>query len=68
MRAAKHRGTAMTDNENSGYYLTRAVQEEEAAQATTNPLAVKIHLSLADRYRSKASECEQGLKLRLVRD
>ncbi len=58
----------MTDNNNAAYYSRRAEQEEEAAQTTTNPLAVRIHLSLANRYRARAVECEEGQRLRLVRD
>lgn len=60
--------TVMMDNENAAYYHSRAAQEEEAARATTNSLASVIHLSLADRYRVKAWECEDGQKVRLVRD
>jgi hypothetical protein len=58
----------MTDNENAAYYLSRAEQEEEAASLTNNPIAGVIHLSLAQRYRVKALECEDGQRLRLVRD
>lgn len=58
----------MTDNDNAGYYLARAEQEEEAARITTNALAVTIHLSLASRYRAKAIECDENQRLRLVRD
>ena len=59
---------AMKDNENAAYYFMRAEQEEEAARATTNSLAASIHLGLAERYRIKAFECEEGRRLRLVRD
>ncbi len=59
---------AMKDNETASYYLIRAEQEEEAARGTTNVLAVTIHLSLASRYRTKACECEEVQRLRLVRD
>ena len=58
----------MRDNDNAGYYLIRAEQEEEASRITTNALAATVHLSLAERYRAKASECEEGIRLRLVRD
>ncbi len=58
----------MKDNENSAYYFSRAEQEEEAARVSANPLAAKIHLSLADRYRVAAYEREEGQRLRLVRD
>lgn len=57
----------MTDNENAGYYLARAEQEEEAARLTTNELAATIHLSRASRYRAKASECDENQKIRLIR-
>lgn len=59
---------AMTDNENAAYYYARAEQEEEAARLTTNAIASVVHLSLADRYRLKAVECESGQRLKLVRD
>ncbi len=58
----------MEDNENAAYYFLRAEQEQEAARATTNPIAVKIHLSLAERYRMKAFECDEVRVLRLIRD
>ncbi len=58
----------MRDINDTGYYLIRAEQEEEAARHTTNALAATIHLGLAERYRAKASECEEGQRLRLVRD
>jgi hypothetical protein len=58
----------MMDTESAAYYNHRAEQEEEAAGATKNALARIIHLELAYRYRVKASECEEGQKLRLVRD
>lgn len=58
----------MTDTDSAAYYLLRAEQEEEAARSTINALAVMIHLGLADRYRAKACECEEGQRLRLVRD
>ncbi len=58
----------MKDTESATYYLIRAEQEADAARVTTYALAATIHLSLAERYRAKADECEQGFKLRLVRD
>ena len=61
-------GMTMKDDDNSAYYFSRAEQEEEAARVSTNALAAKIHLSLAERYRAAAYERENGQKLRLVRD
>lgn len=58
----------MQDTDSAAYYLTRAEQESEAARLTTNVLAATIHLSLAERYRARADECEQVPTLRLVRD
>ncbi len=58
---------AMKDNDDAAYYFLRAKQEEAAARETANPLAMKIHLSLAERYRARAlvQDCH---RLRLVRD
>ncbi len=56
----------MTSNDNAGYYLSRAEQEEQAARATINALAAQIHGSLAERYRAKARDCEETQPLRLV--
>ena len=58
----------MTIDHNSEYYVLRAEQEEEAARTTASALAATIHHNLADRYRAKAREGGEGLKLRLVRD
>ncbi len=58
----------MQDTESATYYLSRAEQESDAARDTTNVLAATIHLSLAERYRAKADECEEVYKLRLVRE
>ncbi len=58
----------MRDNDNAGYYLIRAGQEEQAAHATLNVLAATVHLSLAERYRAKAHECEHDPELRQVLD
>ena len=58
----------MTDNETATYYYRRAEEEEEAARGTTNALASVIHMSMAERYRVKAWECEDGQRVRLVRD
>ena len=58
----------MKDNDNSAYYFSRVEQEEEAARVATNPLAAKIHFSLAERYRAAAYQREDGQRLRLVRD
>ena len=58
----------MTDNETATYYYRRAEEEEEAARSTTNALASDIHMSMAERYRVKAWEREQGERIRLVRD
>lgn len=58
----------MIDTESAAYYNGRAEQEEEASRATKNALARVIHADLAYRYRIKAWECEEGRKLRLVRD
>lgn len=60
-------GAAMNNNENAAYYFNRAEQEEASANATSNLLAASIHLGLADRYRAKASECEDGQILKLIR-
>ncbi len=58
----------MKDTESAAYFFIRAEQESEAARVTTNALAATIHLSLAERYRAKAYACEEGQRLRLVRD
>lgn len=58
----------MKDNDNAAYYFNRAEQEEAAARNTDNPLAMKIHLNLAERYRTKALERGASQRLRLVRD
>lgn len=58
----------MQDTESATYYLIRAEQESDAARDTTNALAASIHLSLAERYRAKADECQEVNKLRLIRE
>ena len=58
----------MINTESAAYFNRRAEQEEEAAGATENKLARVIHLDLAYRYRVKAWECDEGGRLRLVRD
>lgn len=60
------REMAMTNNE--AYYLRRAEQEEQAAIAAANPQAMTVHRDLAGRYRTRASEPEDGRHLKLVRD
>ena len=48
----------MNDNDNAAYYLSRAEQEEEAAQKAVNPLAADIHRTLASRYWARACGIE----------
>ena len=60
------REMAMTNNE--AYYLRRAEQEEQAAIKADNPQAMTVHRDLAGRYRTRASEPEDGRHLKLVRD
>lgn len=46
------------------YYTTRAREERERARAANNQNVAEIHLKLAEKYDSLASEAEAGPTLR----
>lgn len=60
----------MNDNGDTAYYLSRAEQEDLAAHEAVNPLAAKIHRTLASRYREQAESPKplENIWLSLVRD
>ena len=58
----------MNNNDDAGYFASRAEEEEEAARLAVAPLAANIHRELAERYRVKASHANGFLELRLIRD
>lgn len=53
-RGSRVWGLVMDDYDSVSYFMGRAEQEEEAARVAASPLAARIHLSLAERYRAKA--------------
>lgn len=58
----------MENNDNAAYYLARAKEEDEAARSAVNPLAARIHSTLASRYRANAADAMSSKNLIAIRD
>ncbi|HYC95372.1 MAG TPA: hypothetical protein VEB39_06705 [Sphingomicrobium sp.] len=55
----------MTDRESIEYFRAREKAERAAAAATTNDIARKLHLKLAEAYAARVREGEQASAFKL---